>query len=64
MNTHNIGFNEYLTKIIFHLSSNTHLISSSWLVYVPNDDLVLTLTFFTTRPTLGPFTFISKNYAF
>ena len=29
MSTHNIGFNEYLTKIIFQLSSNTHLISSS-----------------------------------
>ena len=29
MCTHNIGFYEYLTKIIFQLSSNTHLISSS-----------------------------------
>ena len=29
MSTHNIGFYENLTKIIFHLSSNTHLISSS-----------------------------------
>ena len=29
MSTHNIGFNEDMTKIIFHLSSNTHLISSS-----------------------------------
>ena len=28
MNTHNIGFYEDLTKIIFKLSSNTHLISS------------------------------------
>ena len=29
MSTHNIGFYEDLTKIIFQLSSNTHLISSS-----------------------------------
>ena len=29
MSTHNIGFYEDLTKIIFRLSSNTHLISSS-----------------------------------
>ena len=28
MSTHNIGFNEDLTKIIFELSSNTHCISS------------------------------------
>ena len=29
MNSHNIGFYEDLTKIIFELSSNMHLISSS-----------------------------------
>ena len=29
MSTYNIGFYEDLTKIIFKLSSNTHLISSS-----------------------------------
>ena len=29
MSTQNIGFHEDLTKIIFQLSSNTHLISSS-----------------------------------
>ena len=29
MSTHNVGFYEDLTKIIFQLSSNTHLISSS-----------------------------------
>ena len=29
MSTHNIGFYENLTKIIFELSSNTHLISSA-----------------------------------
>ena len=29
MSTHNIGFFEDLTKIIFELSSNTHLISSA-----------------------------------
>ena len=28
MNTHNIGFCEEMTKIIFKLSSNMHLISS------------------------------------
>ena len=27
MSTHNIGFYEDLTKIVFELSSNTHLIS-------------------------------------
>ena len=32
MSTHNIGFYEDFTKNIFHLSSNTHHISSS--VYV------------------------------
>ena len=29
MSTHNISFYEDLTKIIFELSSNTHLISSA-----------------------------------
>ena len=29
MSTHNIGFNQDLTKVIFQLSSYTHLISSS-----------------------------------
>ena len=29
MSTHNIGFYEDLTKIIFELSSNTHLVSSA-----------------------------------
>ena len=29
MSTHNIGLYEDLTKIIFELSSNTHLISSA-----------------------------------
>ena len=29
MSTHNIGFYEELTKIIFELSSNTHLITSA-----------------------------------
>ena len=29
MSTHNIGFYENLTKIIFELSSNKHLISSA-----------------------------------
>ena len=34
MSTHNIGFYEDLTKIIFELSSNTHLISSAVLVKI------------------------------
>ena len=29
MSTHNIGFHEDLTKIIFELSSNAHLIASA-----------------------------------
>ena len=29
MSTHNIGFYENLTKIIFELASNMHLISSA-----------------------------------
>ena len=29
MSTHNIGFYEDLTKIVFELSSNTHIISSA-----------------------------------
>ena len=29
MSTHNIGFYEELTKIIFEFTSNTHLISSA-----------------------------------
>ena len=37
MSTHNIGFYEDLTKLIFQLSSNTHLISSS-LLYLTIDD--------------------------
>ena len=32
LSTHNIGFYEDLTKIIFELSSNTHLISSAALI--------------------------------
>ena len=32
MSTHNIGFYEDLTKFIFELSSNTHLISSAGLI--------------------------------
>ena len=34
MSTNNIGFYEDLTKIIFELSSNKHLISSAELRYV------------------------------
>ena len=34
MSTHNIGFYEDLTKIIFELSSNTHLISSAVIISI------------------------------
>ena len=34
MSTHNIGFYEDLTKIIFELSSNMHLISSADFAYL------------------------------
>ena len=36
MSTHNIGFYEDLTKIIFKLSSNTHFISSAVSDLFPN----------------------------
>ena len=35
MSTHNIGFYEDLTKIIFELSSNMHLISSADGIFFP-----------------------------
>ena len=35
MSPHNIGFYEDLTKIIFKLSSNTHLISSAVILRLP-----------------------------
>ena len=44
MSTQNIGFYEDLTKIIFQLSSNTHLISSSvklLTLLIAGTDLVL-----------------------
>ena len=34
ISTHNIGFYDDLIKIIFELSSNTHLISSAALFYL------------------------------
>ena len=45
MSTHNIGFYEDLTKNIFHLSSNTHLISSSE-TRVKNSKITCGATFF------------------
>ena len=36
MSTHNIGFYEDLTKIIFELSSNMHLISSTGMYISPS----------------------------
>ena len=38
MSTYNIGFYEDLTKIIFELSSNTHLISSA-AIHVVSDQV-------------------------
>ena len=48
MSTHNIGFHKDLTKIIFELSSNTHLISSAEIFpgIFPETDLISHLTFF------------------
>ena len=40
MSTHNIGFYEDLTKIIFELSSSTHLISSAVMVLLCTRDEV------------------------
>ena len=45
MSTHNIGFNEDLTKIILELSSNTHLISSAAQGYITSAQLNGNLTF-------------------
>ena len=39
MSTHNIGFYEDMTKIIFQLSSNMHLISSSDIGHEKTSDL-------------------------
>ena len=41
MSTHNIGFYEDLTKIIFELSSNTHLISSAVTVTISESHFAL-----------------------
>ena len=38
MSTHNIGLYEDLTKIIFELSSNTHLISSADTIKTMEDE--------------------------
>ena len=43
MSTHNIGFYEDLTKIIFELSSNTHLISSAGTFIVCYPDRIIHL---------------------
>ena len=39
MSTHNIGFYEDLTKIIFQLSSNKHLISFSAKGFIATDQI-------------------------
>ena len=46
MSTHNIGFYEPISKIIFKLSSNMHIISSSnpYLLYVAFADSVFRFT--------------------
>ena len=53
MSTHNIGFYEDLTKIIFELSSNTHLISSAESVNVWQC-LKMSQMFFKPTFTLNP----------
>ena len=45
MSTHNIGFYEDLTKIIFELSSNMHLISSAMNLLLTLDSKKLTISF-------------------
>ena len=42
MSTHNIGFYEDLTKIIFELSSNLHLISSAENVNMHSTSILFT----------------------
>ena len=42
MSTHNIGFYENLTKIIFEFSSNMHLISSAALLLHVKNKLSVT----------------------
>ena len=59
MSTHNIGFYEELTKIIFELSSNTHLISSAAVVSLHIGNLPL-LHFQREQETLGV-TFITSS---
>ena len=44
MSTHNIGFYEEISKIIFELSSNTHLISSAGSMWVLLRTLVSSVT--------------------
>ena len=56
MSTHNIGFYEDCTKIIFELSSNTHLISSAaWGLDLKNILNILTI-FIAETYTLRIFT--------
>ena len=51
MSTHKIGFYEDSTKIIFELSSNTHLISSAAIPVVPlNNRFASLLSGFIGRP--------------
>ena len=52
MSTHNIGFYEDLTKIIFELSSNTDLISSAE-IGMAKISLIMVYTVFTMPKCLG-----------
>ena len=45
MSTHNIGFYEDLTEIIFELSSNMHLISSTKFPLHRNSVLICDMSF-------------------
>ena len=68
MSTHNIGFYEDLTKIIFELSSNTHLISSAgifWRIFNINSNKLLNAIshpYHLDEPTFIFFVFISFFY--
>ena len=55
MSTHNIGFYEDLTKIIFELSSNMHLLSSA------GPYLHIMLLPYVSKIPLNP-TFINQNW--
>ena len=46
MNTHYIGFNEEISKIISELSSNTQIISSSAFLFIQTKDVYTVIQLF------------------